>query len=105
MNEPQVPLYCITSEIEVAAAALVQLRTGSVKVLGLGPAGVLPDMKRMDAPRDSEIQDELRGWKDALEDLARRFQAGEAMVDPKHKACEFCKLPSLCRIKELNHAG
>jgi len=105
MKEPQVPLYCVTSDTEVAAAALVQLHFGDIKVLGLGPAGVIPDLKKMAVAGDGEIEDELPGWKASLEDLAYRFHAGDAMVDPQEKACDYCPLTSLCRIEEINDAG
>ena len=104
MNEPQVPVYCITSETEVAAAGLVQLRTGAIKVLGLGGVGVLPNYKEMDSD-SAKIHDALPGWERDLEDLARRFHAGEAMVHPKSGACEFCAHHSLCRIEDIKDAG
>jgi ATP-dependent helicase/DNAse subunit B len=106
MKEPQVPLYCITSEREVAAAALVQLKTGECKTLGLGAAGILPHLRKMNTSADGEIEHELPAWRAALEDLANRFQDGEATVDPRDRAaCDFCKLPGLCRIREMNDAG
>jgi ATP-dependent helicase/nuclease subunit B len=104
MKEPQVPLYCITSEVEVAVAALVQLSAGEPKILGLGPNGIIPDLKQMSGG-DGEIKDQIPAWRDALEALALRFQAGEAAVDPEDKACEYCKLPGLCRIQEVCDAG
>ena len=45
----------------------------------------------------------LDGWRAILSNLGQQFIRGEAQVDPNHgfKTCEFCRLPGLCRIKEM----
>ena len=49
--------------------------------------------------------EELLGWRDAIEQLARDFVEGKAGVDPREypRTCERCGLQTLCRIQE--HQG
>ena len=43
----------------------------------------------------------VAAWDALLERLAGAFAAGEAVVDPKPDACDYCHLAALCRIGEL----
>jgi ATP-dependent helicase/DNAse subunit B len=49
--------------------------------------------------------EQLIGWRECIEQLARDFLDGRAEVDPREypKTCEHCGLESLCRIQE--HQG
>jgi len=46
--------------------------------------------------------EEMTGWRDYIEEMARDFLAGRAEVDPRDypKTCENCGLQALCRIQE-----
>ena len=47
--------------------------------------------------------EQLLGWRDCIEQLAKDFVAGDAEVDPRDprdKTCERCGLQTLCRIQE-----
>ncbi len=46
--------------------------------------------------------DEMRAWREYIEEMARDFVAGRAAVDPRDypKTCERCGLQALCRIQE-----
>jgi probable DNA repair protein len=47
--------------------------------------------------------DQLLGWRDCIEQLARDFLGGKAEVDPRdprEKTCKRCGLQTLCRIQE-----
>ena len=46
--------------------------------------------------------EQLLGWRECIEGLAREFVAGHAEVDPRDapKTCERCGLQTLCRIHE-----
>jgi probable DNA repair protein len=46
--------------------------------------------------------EQMRGWRDAIENLARDFLAGRAEADPRDypKTCDRCGLQALCRIQE-----
>jgi probable DNA repair protein len=100
-DEPQVPLYCATSERPIAAAAFAIVRTGELAFRGAAenPA-VLPELKRMSAQRPAKLADQIAEWKRVLEQLAEDFRDGLARVDPKPDACEHCGLTALCRIRE-----
>jgi probable DNA repair protein len=106
-EEPQLPLYCVTAEEEVAGVAFAQLRPGDMRLLGLARDGeLLPgtaafaDSKLAGAYGDWEGL--LAAWRRELEKLAADFAAGLAAVDPKdpRKTCEFCEQGPLCRIAE-----
>ncbi len=105
-DEPQVPLYCATSDRPVAGAAIVVIRTGELSIRGLTASNIrLPDMRRMRMTEPLEFAAQVAAWKQALEKLAAEYQAGRAEVDPKEGACEHCGLWALCRIREFEHAG
>ncbi|EQD54983.1 hypothetical protein B1A_11968, partial [mine drainage metagenome] len=42
----------------------------------------------------------VEAWKSVLERLAGAFARGEAPVDPKPGACDYCHLHALCRIED-----
>jgi ATP-dependent helicase/nuclease subunit B len=100
-DEPQLPLYCVTNERPVAAAAFAVIRTGDLQFRGSGAA--LPGMVKMkiDPPLPFEVQ--IEEWRRVLEHLAEGFRAGRAEVDPKPGACDNCGLRALCRIRELEN--
>jgi probable DNA repair protein len=98
LDEPQLPLYCIASDVPVAAAVFAR-----IQAVGCGFTGIaetpLPDFKDY-TKSEMPVARELEKWKAALTGLALRFQAGDARVDPKygHKTCQYCKLTALCRV-------
>ncbi|HEY5702184.1 MAG TPA: PD-(D/E)XK nuclease family protein [Gammaproteobacteria bacterium] len=106
-DEPQLPLYAINSEGDVAAVAFVKLRRGEVKFSGLSDGeDVLPGIKSINASklaRESvkDWPDLLIQWQTMLDSLASDFRHGIARVDPKDKTtCTWCDLHSFCRIYE-----
>ncbi len=46
------------------------------------------------------LDTEVQLWRRRLEDLAKRFQEGDARVDPLKDACKYCDVKPLCRIYE-----
>ncbi len=103
-NEPQLPLYAITSEREVSALAFAKLRPGEIKFEG--SAREEAEVKELKASKVPwSVQTGL--WRDELQALALGFRDGRAEVDPKdafknaRKVCTFCQLGPLCRINEL----
>jgi len=102
-DEPQLPLYCATSEGPIAGAAFVQIRTGELGFRGVTEDGVsLPRLKKMQlAP--VPLAETIAEWRRVLERLAQNFREGLAEVDPKHDACDYCGLRALCRIRELEN--
>ena len=101
--EPQLPLYCATSDRPVAGAAFAQIRVGDFAFQGLTEnAAALPDMKNMRMEPAIPFGQQIDRWRQVLEHLARNFRDGHAEVDPKdNDACDNCGLWGLCRIREL----
>ena len=100
LAEPQVPLYCATSDRRVAGAAFAQIRAGDVGFLGLAEdAGVL-SMSKMRMEDRLPFTRQVDRWRDVLTRLADTFRGGCAHVEPRPDACEHCGLWALCRVGE-----
>ncbi len=106
-GEPQLPLYCATSERPIAAAAFAQIRVGELAFQGLAEIdAALPAMKKMRIEIPLPFQEQIGRWREVLDRLAENFRAGHAEVDPKDDdVCEHCGLWALCRIREFQNGG
>ena len=103
-DEPQLPLYCATSDRPVAGAAFAVIRVGELRFRGLTTQDVsLPALKKMTIDQAIPFDRQLLEWRRVLERLAEDFQAGKAQVDPKPDACDNCGLRALCRIREFEN--
>ena len=103
-DEPQLPLYCVTSEQHVAGAAFAMIRTGELRFRGLTAADAsLPSLTKMPIHPVIPFGQQLLEWKRVLHRLAEDFRDGHAEVDPKPGACDNCGLRALCRIRELEN--
>lgn len=97
-NDPQMPLYAVTSKQEVAAIAFASLKRGKLGFFGQADGDdILPGIKQ-DA--DFIWQDRFESWEQVLIQLANDFRRGKAIVEPTTTACRYCDLHSLCRIHE-----
>jgi probable DNA repair protein len=106
-DEPQLPLYLVSTEPGAAAVAFAQVRAGDMKFSALArDADLLPDVK---AFVDSTYRDHHASWQDLVEAwradlgrLAAAFAVGEAQVDPKQHplTCRNCDVKPFCRIHE-----
>ena len=100
-DEPQLPIYAVTAEADVAAVLFARLRTGELAFRGLAES---PDIApRVRVPeRQPPIAQVISGWSAVLDELGRDYREGRAHVDPKDPArtCRYCELPSLCRISQ-----
>jgi len=104
-EEPQLPLYLVTTEPEALAVAFARVRAGKTGYAGLArDEDLLPGIK---AFADARLQYAgwtglVAAWRDELGRLASQFAAGVAAVDPKSRpqTCRFCDLGPLCRIRE-----
>jgi probable DNA repair protein len=97
-DDPQLPLYALSAQEEVAAVAFARLRAGEMRYLGFArEEGALPEVKRAENWRTL-----LAGWRKEVEALGAAFAAGDARVDPKSSldTCRRCDLQSLCRVHE-----
>jgi ATP-dependent helicase/nuclease subunit B len=101
-DEPQLPLYCATSDQPVAGAAFAVIRVGELKFRGVTASDVsLPSFTKMSVHPTIPFKRQLLEWRRVLEHLAEDFRAGKAAVDPKPGACDNCGLRALCRIREF----
>jgi len=106
-NDPQLPLYAVTLQGEVAGLGYAQVRLGDSKFAGLADReGVAPGVGELAQSRLTEVTDwhaQLAAWRATLEGLATNFREGVATVDPKEggKSCQYCDLAGLCRIHEV----
>jgi hypothetical protein len=108
-DEPQLPLYAVSSDADISGVAFVQLRAREVAFKGVTrDAGVLPEVDAFAASKTLSAQFAnwpalLDTWRTVLEQLARDYLAGHAEVAPKRtpQTCEYCALGALCRVREL----
>ena len=97
-TEPQLPLYAVTADSEIAAVAFASLKPGNLKYVGEADGDdILPDVKLDDTVTWPKRMDE---WRHQLLGLANDFRNGVATVDPLNVACRHCDLHSFCRIHE-----
>ncbi len=101
LDEPQVPLYCISSGAPIAGAAFARIRADEIGFTGIADTP-LPRYQSYTGKSGPPLMDQIDEWRRALIDLAERFRAGDARVDPKYgdKTCEFCTVVPLCRIHD-----
>lgn len=116
-DEPQLPLYAVTGEGNIAAVVFGQIKHGEMKFVGLADDSVresegttlIPDVKTLSksrfSKRFSDWQSLLMDWEQNLKALAKNFLQGDARVDPhKVTTCMYCDLGTLCRINELTQS-
>ena len=106
-DEPQLPLYSMAVEGEIAAVGFAQIRAGEIRFKGVSAEeGLLPDVRSWEKLGQTKHEDSwqqvLANWRAGIERLGESFRRGEAEVDPKRYpgSCEYCDLTALCRINE-----
>lgn len=101
-DDPQLPLYAVAAEEELAAVAFAKVKPGDMKFMGFARAEkLLPGVKLYRDWPSLLVQ-----WRQEAEALGASFAAGEAGVDPKNdlKTCRQCALQTLCRVYEKVNA-
>ena len=105
-NEPQLPIYAVAADSPdspVAGVFFGRLKTGKVGFRGLARSkGIVPGVRVPDG--QPPLGDTIKEWRKVLNQLGRDFREGKAIVDPKnrHQTCQYCDLPSLCRIGQAD---
>jgi probable DNA repair protein len=105
-DDPQLPLYAVTSGETVAALGFARVRPRRHAFAGLAEsAGLVPGLETPAGAgpvAGGAVWPELLNyWRRSLEDLAAAFRTGDARVDPKNaQACRECDLHAFCRIHE-----
>jgi probable DNA repair protein len=106
-GDVQLPLYAgFALDGELGGLVFAKVRAGDLAFAGhVGdPAATLfAGLKSNSAlAKNALTAEQLTGWRERIEQLARDFVAGRAEVDPREapKTCERCGLQTLCRILE-----
>jgi ATP-dependent helicase/nuclease subunit B len=97
-DEPQIPLYAVTHDAELAAVAFAQVIAGRPAFKGRAATPeVLPGVKAQNDFESMTVE-----WRQILEALAERFAAGHAVIDPRRGelTCRICDLAPVCRHEE-----
>ena len=106
-DDPQLPLYTISTDGEIAAVVFARIRSGDSAYIGLSETeGILPGVNTIadtkgirDIIPDWETM--ISTWSSSLNRLAAGYREGFAVVDPKNSnTCKNCDLHCLCRIYE-----
>lgn len=103
-DEPQLPLYAVTSGGKIAAVVFARLSPGQSAFIGVAQEqDLLPGVATLmeTGGAITEWSALFDAWRDALTGLAQAFRRGDARVDPKGPdTCRYCDLHALCRIYE-----
>ena len=100
---PQLPLYAVTREDDIAGLAFGKLKREEGKPLKYDGVSRIPGaLAEKSKGEEAEAwQERLDGWKTAITNLAMEFAAGRADVAPENpEACRYCNLKILCRVAE-----
>jgi probable DNA repair protein len=112
-DDVQLPLYAgFALDGELGGLVFARVRAGDLDFEGhVGDPAVtlFAGLKGSSTlVKNALTAEQLPGWRERIEQLARDFLAGRAEVDPREapKTCERCGLQTLCRIHESeNQAG
>jgi ATP-dependent helicase/nuclease subunit B len=106
-DEPQLPLYAISTDGEIAAVVFARIKRGEIAYIGLSAKeGLLPGVKTVAETVGvrnfiPDWETLISQWQESLTDLAVSYREGIAVVDPKDvNSCLYCDLHALCRIYE-----
>jgi probable DNA repair protein len=101
-DDPQLPLYALNAQEDIAAVAFAKLKTGEMRYMGFSKEkNVIPKVQQA-----LDWRGLLAGWKRQIESLGTGFASGDARVDPKEllRTCRHCDLQPLCRVYERVNA-
>ena len=109
VRDPQLLTYLLAEQgRDVQALANVALTRGRAKFVGKAArTGLLPGVSGLNPNKipadkiDAAWHAELDAWAGSLRDIARRYIAGDAPVQPAADVCRHCHLTVLCRRVEL----
>lgn len=101
-THPQLLAYAEALGRDVVALATVTVSAREVHFDGVACAPeLLPHVKAASATGAADAWAERqRAWRAIVTRLIRAFLAGEAAVDPRPGACDYCHVRDVCRILE-----
>ncbi len=98
-DEPQLPLYAVTSTNLLAGVAFANIRAG--KDMALEGYATQEDilLKSAKLPTGT-LEAQVDAWRDTLTTLAEDFHRGDLRVRPKSypHTCQYCQQRLLCRL-------
>jgi len=101
-SHPQLLAYLAAIGEEVVALATVNVTAREVRYDGIAVSeALLPKVAGVKAAAGQSHdawQERVREWHGLVERLAAAFAAGQAVVDPKPGACDYCHVASVCRV-------
>src|SRR6185437_4278482 len=101
-SHPQLLAYLAAVGEDVVAMATINVTAREVRYDGIAASEqLLPKVAgvKADAGQSQHAwQARVREWHGLVERLAEAFAAGQALVDPKPRACDFCHVASVCRV-------
>lgn len=106
-SHPQLLAYLAAIGRETVAMATVSVTAREIRFDGVAAAGnLLPKVRAVEAPAIGDAEGDawaLRQteWIERVERLVTDFIGGQATVDPRPKACEYCHVVSVCRISDV----
>lgn len=103
-KDPQLPLYGCFGMEAVSSLAFGRVKKGKLAYEGVtGQYDHFSALKALDAVKLNDAQPDWTAqqavWRQRLTRLADEFVAGDARVDPMPKACDYCHLDALCRVR------
>jgi probable DNA repair protein len=101
-SHPQLLAYLAAVGEDVVAMANVHVTAREVRFDGIAASeALLPKVSSVKGVA-GESQDpwpaRVGQWRAIIERLATAFGAGQAAVDPKPRACDFCHVAAVCRV-------
>ncbi len=109
LEEPQLPLYCISATSSVKSIAFAEIHADSLTLKGISKQNIASDaIKPLLDTNYSEgrsWEQQVAYWHSTLEKLGGEFAKGHAEVNPKNsmETCNYCQLKSLCRLTDHQH--
>jgi ATP-dependent helicase/nuclease subunit B len=106
-DDPQLPLYAITSKTDLAAIVFAKMKRGESTFIGVADEeGLFPGVKNF---TDTSYTDEfenwiglMTSWNEIMTRIAHDFRIGRAEVNPKNaNTCRYCDLHAFCRVYEV----
>ncbi|MBF0381248.1 MAG: PD-(D/E)XK nuclease family protein [Magnetococcales bacterium] len=104
-QEPQMLLYALANQNNLAALVYGQITASQQRYLGLAHSqGIIPAIDLLESgkysPDHLDWQTLLDHWSTVVDHLAQQYKQGVVWVDPLPNACDWCDFPLLCRISE-----
>jgi len=101
-SHPQLLAYLAAVGEGVVAMATVNVTAREVRFDGIAASGdLLPKVagvKAADGSSQGAWAARVQEWYRVVERLAVAFAAGQAAVDPRPGACDYCRVASVCRV-------